>query len=77
MKNVQIPQELFFKLIGYFFLDRFGEEESIKKGLMDKIDMMAKHDIYTKSKTAPTEEEREKSRKEYLDRVGMHPDFRW
>ena len=40
---------------------------------MDKIDMLAKHQIYTKSKTAATEEEREKSRKEYLDLVGMHP----
>ena len=39
--------------------------------------MLAKHQIYTKSKTAATEEEREKSRKEYLDLVGMHPDFRW
>lgn len=77
MKNVQISQELFFKLVGYHLLDRYEDEEAIKKGLMDKIDMLAKHQIYTKSKTAATKEEREKSRKEYLDLVGMHPDFRW
>ena len=53
------------------------ESEEIKKGLENKIDMMTRHEIYSKSKTAPTEEEREKSRQEYLDRVGIHPDFRW
>ena len=26
---------------------------------------------------APSEEEREKARQEYLDKVGMHRDFRW
>ena len=31
----------------------------------------------TTFKTAPTEEEREKARQEYLDKCGMHEDFRW
>lgn len=53
------------------------DNEKIKKGLENKIDRMARHKIYTKSKTAPTEEEREKSRKEYLDMAGMHQNFRW
>lgn len=39
--------------------------------------MMARHEAYTKSKTALSEAEREKARTEYLDMVGMHPDFRW
>ena len=43
MKSVQISQELFFKLVGYHLLDRYEDEEVIKKGLMDKIDMLAKH----------------------------------
>lgn len=55
----------------------YDESEEIKKGLENKIDMMARHDIYTKFKTASTEDEREKSRKEYLDMIGMHSDFRW
>lgn len=38
---------------------------------------MGNHDTYTKSKTASTEEEREEARQDYLDAVGMHPDFRW
>ena len=33
--------------------------------------------VYTQSKTAPTEEEREKSRQEYLDRRGIPESFRW
>ena len=34
-------------------------------------------EVYSKSKTAPTEEEREKFRKEYLDRRGIPENFRW
>ena len=43
----------------------------------DKLEAMIRRDSYTKYKTAPTEEEREKARQEYLDKVGMHRDFRW
>ena len=41
------------------------------------MDSIIKREKYTKSKTASTEEEREKARQEYLDIVGMHPSFRW
>ncbi len=34
-------------------------------------------DLYGKFKTAPTEEERERARKEYLDRRGVQESFRW
>ena len=34
-------------------------------------------DLYGKFKTAPTEEERELARKEYLDRRGVPESFRW
>ncbi len=34
-------------------------------------------ELYTKYKTAPTEEEKEKARKEYLDRRGVPESFRW
>ena len=36
-----------------------------------------KQDERGKYKTAPTEEEREKSRQEYLDRRGIPENFRW
>lgn len=43
----------------------------------DKLEAMIRRDSYTKYKIAPAEEEREKARQEYLDKVGMHRDFRW
>ena len=44
-------------------------------GVEDKLEAMIRRDSYTKYKTAPAEEEREKARQEYLDKVGMHRDF--
>ena len=35
-----------------------------------KLDKMVMRDLFGKSKTAPTKEERERARKEYLDRRG-------
>ena len=32
---------------------------------------------FIESKTAETQEEREEARKAYLDKIGMHRDFRW
>ena len=43
----------------------------IEKALMEKLDSMVKRQLYTTFKTAPTEEEREKARQEYLDKCGM------
>ena len=68
MKNVQIPQELFMKLLRYHLLDDDSCTEDVKKGLEQKMKTMVERELYTKSKNAPTEEEREKARQEYLDR---------
>ena len=43
----------------------------------DKLEAMIRRDSYTKYKTAPTEEEKEKARNEYLDRRGVPESFRW
>jgi len=77
MKNVQITQDLFLVLVKYHLLEAAEEEEKIKKELTEKLDAMAKRQIYSQYKTAPTEEEREKARREYLDKVGISPSFRW
>ena len=77
MKNVQISQELFMKLLRYHLLDDDSCTEDVKKGLEQKMDTMVERELYTKAKTAPTEEEREKARQEYLDRRGIQADFRW
>lgn len=76
-RNVQIPYELFFQLLQYFLMDNYDGEEIIQSGLEKKLDAMVNREVYSKSKTAPTEEEREKFRQEYLDRKGMQESFRW
>lgn len=76
-KNVQISYELFEKIVFYHLANEHEHEKDIIRGLEDKVGMMAKHDLYTRSKTALTEDERERCRKDYLDRAGLHPDFRW
>lgn len=77
MKHVQISQELFFSLMKYFLI---GQEEllpEIQKGLEQKLDSLVMRELYTKYKTAPTQEEREKARREYLDKRGVPDSFRW
>lgn len=77
LKNVQISEELFIALLKYHLVEIDDVLPEIKKGLEEKLEAMVKRDLYTKYKTAPTEEEREKARQEYLEKVGMHRSFRW
>ena len=58
-------------------LDDGSWADDVKKGLEQKMNAMVERELYTKSKTAPSEEEREKARQEYLDRRGIQADFRW
>ena len=76
-KQIQIPQALFAEIMAYFLLDKEDVRESIKKGLEAKLDAIVKHELYTKYKTAGTEEQREQARKEYLDKIGVPDSFRW
>ena len=75
-RNVQIPYELFFQLLQYFLMENYESEEIIPQGLERKLDTMVNRELYSKYKTASTEEEREKSRQEYLDRRGIPENFR-
>ena len=77
LKNIQISEELFFALLKYHLVEIDDVLPQIKKGLEEKFEAMVKRDLYTKYKTAPTEEERERARQEYLEKVGMHRSFRW
>lgn len=85
MKNLQITQELFFKLFKYHFSDMFELDEKeiielekeIKKEIQYKIDKMIMREYYTVYKTAETEQEREAARIKYLDERGIPKDFRW
>ena len=76
-RNVQISYELFFQLLQYFLMENYEGEEIIRQGLERKLDTMVNRELYSKYKTAPTSEEREKSRQEYLDRRGIPENFRW
>lgn len=77
MKNIQIPEELFIALMKYHLLDIEEVQPEIKKGLMDKMDSISRRLLYSKYKTAPTEEEKQKARKKYLDKRGVPDSFRW
>lgn len=77
MKNIQIPEALFIALMKYHLLDMEDVKQEIKKGLMDKMDSITMRLLYSKYKTAPTEEEKEKARNEYLDKRGVPDSFRW
>ena len=76
-ENVQISQELFMQLIRFHLVEDESCEKEIKQGLEKKLDKMVMRDLYGKFKTAPTEEERERAKKEYLDRRGVPESFRW
>ena len=77
MKQVQISEDLFLSLVKYHILEYYNDEEKIVKELKEKYDKIVNRSLYTKYKTASTEEEKEKARQEYLNRKGIHSDFRW
>lgn len=77
--STQIPNSLWFDLLRYHLI---GEptaemEERIHTGICAVIEAQTRHALYTTYKTAPTEAQREKARQEYLERAGIHADFRW
>lgn len=84
-KQVQIPFKTFVGLLaltddlinGYDDDIDIDKVKEFYKVLNNKLDAMLKREIYTKYKTAPTEEEREKARIEYLEKIGINKDFRW
>lgn len=78
-KNVQIPLETFIRLYKLICMDLGTDDDlqAIKSDLEAKFEALLRRETYTTYKTAPTDEEREKARQEYLDMVGVHKDFRW
>ena len=77
MKQIQISEQLFTELVKFHLLDMEENLPSIKQGLEAKLDALVMRDLYSKYKTAPTEEERDQARKEYLDRREVSEKFRW
>ena len=61
-------------------LVQYDYDQDIDKAYDDlkkKMDALVMRELYTQYKTAPTEEEKEKARREYLDRRGVPDSFRW
>lgn len=73
-KQVQIPFELFSDLVNYFFPDNERdvpesyEADIIRKQLSDKMQSMINRELFTRYKTAKTPSERERYRREYLEK---------
>lgn len=85
MKRIQITQELFVKMLKYFYSEEFELDEDelcelyheIQKDIDKKLDAISRRSYYTEYKTADTAEAKEQARQKYLDAVGMHRDFRY
>ena len=79
-KQVQIPEELFFDLLDYFFESEWSGSEfladNIRKGLNEKIEKMISRELFTKYKRSPTGVEREAARQEYLNHRGVTSSYR-
>ena len=77
MKNVQITYVLFVDLVLYHLRGEEDYDEDIRRGLSQKIDAVLNRPLSSQYKTAPTEEQREQAREEYLDRRGVPQSYRW
>lgn len=77
MKRVQISYELFLELVKYHLMEIDSDAKIIKKELTEKMDSLVLRELYSKYKIAPTEEEKGRARKEYLNRRGILENFRW
>ena len=77
MKSVQIPYDLFVDLVLYHLNSENDFDEEIRQGLEQKLDAILNRQLYSQYKTAPTEEQWEQARQEYLDRRGVPQSYRW
>lgn len=79
MANVQIDERLLVSLMQWHLLGLQDpeREQRIRDGLQAKLDAISRRKLYTASRTAPTQEERERARLEYLEAVGIGEDYHW
>lgn len=78
-KTVKIDLQTFTRLMRYFSLEEHTDElyEEIKRDIDSKTDKLYRHELYSQSKTADSEQEREQARQKYLDEIGMRDSFRY
>jgi len=70
MRSVNISVVLFFYLYDYFVYGDVSKNDEITSRLKEKMEKMQLRMLFTKSKEAPTEEEREAAKEEYLAMIG-------
>ena len=70
MRSVNISVVLFFYLYDYFVYGDVSKHDEITSRLKEKMEKMQLRMLFTKSKEASTEEEREAAKAEYLAMVG-------
>ena len=54
-RKVQIPEKVFYELVKFHLLGETDAEEEIKTHLMKKLDALAEHQLYTRSKKAASQ----------------------
>lgn len=77
MKQIQIPESLFYDLVMYHLCNMAEPEERIHRALNEKMESLLRRMHYTQYKTHPDETKREEARKAYLESAGILPNFRW
>lgn len=75
--NRKQSYDLFVDLVLYHLNSENDFDEEIRQGLEQKLDAILNRQLYSQYKTAPTEEEREQARQEYLARRGVPQSYRW
>ena len=67
MTGYMIKRSLFFMLYDYFVYENEINHDEIKEALVEKMQALQRSRLYTMSKTASTEAEREATFQEYLE----------
>ena len=76
-KYVKIPTDIFYKIARFLVTMDEGLHEEICEYYQCKLGKMHNHNLYSTFKTSENQEEMEDARIEYLDRKGIHEDFRY
>ena len=70
MRGILIKHSLFFMIYDYFVYGTIEYHDEIRIALIEKMQKLQCRRLYTLSKKAPTEEEREAAKEGYLETVG-------
>ena len=72
-KSIQIPELLWTQLMAYVLCPKMRDklDPEVRKGIQAKLDRQLEHDLYSKYRTAPSKEQKEQARKEYLEKRGI------